>query len=422
VRGEAAPSSGRAYHPGRRVERDTLGELALPSDALYGIHTARALQNLSVSRRPLGSCAPYARALGVVKGAAAQANAEAGALAPELAQAIHLAAGGLSSGEFDHALVADLLGGGGSIAVHMNVAEVIANVASESLGGRRGQYVPVHPKQHVNASQSTADVCHTALRLAILEQSRILLSTLEALARTIDAKLGELGHVPTLARTCLQDALPTTLALLFVGHAALVRRRATELAHSLEALQAVTLGGTVIGSGEGAPARYRDRVVPLLAARAGVELSRHPSPCDALQNGDDVAALSGKLALLAHGLVKIAQDLRLLGSGPRGGMGELVLPHVQEGSSFFGDKSNPVVPETLLQCCFQVLGCDHAVQAALEHGELHLNVFDGLAALNVLDALELLSNAVLRFDQGCMRGLAANEARCRELASFGRTS
>ena len=228
--------------------------------------------------------------------------------------------------------------------------------------------------------------------------------------------------VPTLARTCLQDAMPTTLSLLFGGHAGLIRRRAQELRHSLEALHLVALGGTVIGSGEGAPVRYRERVVPLLAARAGVELRPHPSPCDLLQNSDDVGLVSAQLALLAHGLAKIARDLRLLGSGPRGGLGEFVLPHVQEGSSFFTDKSNPVVPETLLQACFQVLGCDRAVQAVLEQAELYLNVFDGLAALNVLDALAWLSNAVSRFDEGCMRGLVANEARCRELAAFGRTS
>jgi aspartate ammonia-lyase len=420
VQGERPPSEDAAC--ATRIERDALGELALPADALYGIHTARALRNLSFSRRSLGSCAPYARALGVVKGAAARANGEAGILAPELARAIEAAASQISSGALDGALVADLLGGGGSIAVHMNVAEVIANLASESLGGRRGEYIPVHPKRHVNASQSTADVCHTALRLAILARSGVLLTALEALAATIDAKIRELGHVPTLARTCLQDALPTTLALLFSGHAALIRRRAAELARSLEALRAVTLGGTVIGSGEGAPERYRERVVPLLAARAGVELRRHPFPFDPLQNGDDVGAVSAQLALLAHGLAKIAQDLRLLASGPRGGLGELALPHVQEGSSFFADKSNPLVPETLLQACFQVLGCDRAVQAALEHGELHLNVFDGLAAVNVLDALELLSNAVSRFDERCVRGLVANEARCRELAGLGRTS
>ena len=421
VPGEAPPLD-EAFCNSTRIERDALGPLALPADALYGIHTARALKNLSFSHRALRSCAPYTRTLGIVKGVAAGANAEAGVLAPELALAIERASGQVSSGVFDQALVADLLGGGGSIAVHMNVAEVIANVASESLGGRRGGYVPIHPKQHVNASQSTADVCHTALRLAILERGAVLLAGLEALAATTDAKIRELGHVPTLARTCLQDALPTTLALLFAGHAALVRRRAKELAHSLEALHDVTLGGTVIGTGQGAPPRYRERVVPLLAARTGLDLRAHPAPGDALQNADDVGAVSAQLALLAHGLAKIAQDLRLLASGPRGGMGELALPHVQEGSSFFADKSNPLVAETLLQSCFQTLGCDRAVQAGLEHGELYLNVFDGLAAVNVLDALELLANAILRFRERCLEGLAANEARCRELASFGRTS
>jgi aspartate ammonia-lyase len=421
VPGERSPSE-EVSSDTRRVERDALGELALPAEALYGIHTARALQSLSVSRRSLGSCTPYVRALAAVKGAAARANADAGVLSAEIAHAIDLASSRISCGALDHALVADLLSGGGSIAVHMNMAEVIANVASESLGGRRGEYALVHPKRHVNASQSTADVCHTALRLAILEQSSSLLTALKELAASFDAKVRELGHVPTLARTCLQDALPTTLALLFSGHTALVRRRAAELLHSLEGLHSVALGGTVLGSGDGAPAGYRERVVPLLAARTGVALRAHPAPFDLLQNGDDLGAVSAQLALLAQGLAKIAEDLRLLGSGPRGGFGEITLPHLQEGSSFFANKSNPLVPETLLHACFQTLGCDRAVQAALAHAELHLNVFDGLAALNVLDALELLSHAVARFNEGCVRGLVANEARCRELASFGRAS
>lgn len=404
-----------------RIERDALGEVEIPDHALWGIQTARAVENLSFSGRRLGACRPYVRALGLVKRACARANADAGVLPGDLARAIDAGCAALASGELGDHLIADLLGGGGSIGVHVNVCEVIANVANESLGRRRGEYDPVDPKRHVGASQSTADVCHTALRLAILEEGGGLVAALSTLAASLEAKVAELGHVPTLARTCLQDALPTTQALLFVGHAALVRRRLTELARSVDALRAVALGGTVIGTGEGAPQRYRERVVSFLAALASTPLRSHPSPADALQNGDDVAAVSAHLALLAHGLLKIASDLRLLASGPRGGLGELTLPHVQEGSSFFADKSNPVVAETLMQCAFQVLGCDRAVQAAAERAELHLHVFDGLAAVNVLDAVGLLARAVALFDERCVRGLRANEARCHELAAFGRT-
>ncbi len=408
--------------PSTRIERDALGEVEIPGDALWGIQTARARANLSFSGRTLGACAPYARALAVVKRACARANADAGVLPGDLARAIDAGCAALAAGEHREQLVADLFGGGGSIGVHANVCEVIANLANEGLGRRRGEYDPVHPKRHVGASQSTADVCHTALRLAILVEGGGLVAALSTLVVTLEAKLAELGPVPTLARTCLQDALPTTQSLLLGGHAALVRRRAGELVHSLEPLRDVALGGTVIGAGDGAPPRYRERVVPALAALTGTALQAHPSPPDALQNGDDVAAVSAQLALLAHGLLKIASDLRLLASGPRGGFGELALPHVQEGSSFFAGKSNPVVPETLMQCAFQVLGCDRAVQAAAERAELHLHVFDGLAAVNLLDAIGLLTRAITLFDERCLRGLRANEARCRELAAFGRTA
>jgi aspartate ammonia-lyase len=406
--------------PTTRVEHDTLGSVTLPADALYGIHTARAVENLGFTTRPLGSCPPYVHALGSVKRAAARANREAGVLTARVADAIEAATAPLLASQLLEQFPADLLGGGGSIGVHMNVNEVIANLASEHLGGRRGDYVPVHPFRHVSASQSTADVCHTALRLAVLNQWKGLRRVLGATVQTLRTQADGLADVPTLSRTCLQDALPSSLGVLFGDYAALLQRRTGELERTIHALRAVGLGGTVIGTADGAPPRYRERVLPILSEIAGWALvAREPLP-DALQNSDDIGGVSAQLALLAQALIKIAQDLRLLASGPQGGFGEISLPHVQAGSSFFSGKQNPVIPETVLQCAFQVLGCDRAVQAAVEHGELYLNVFDGLAAVNVLDAVDMLAGAVDRFEARCLRGLRANADRCRALAAFGK--
>ena len=406
--------------PATRVEHDALGSVTLPGDALYGIHTARALENLRFTTRSLGSCPPYLHALGTVKRAAARANREADVLTARLADAIEVATAPLLGGQLLDQFPADLLGGGGSIGVHMNVNEVVANLASEHLGGRRGESIPVHPFRHVNASQSTADVCHTALRLAVLNQWKALRHALGSTVQTLRDQADQLGDVPTLSRTCLQDALPATLGVLFSGYAALLQRRTGDLERAIYGLRAVALGGTVIGTGDGAPLRYRERVVAILSEIAGWALVRREPTPDALQNSDDVAAVSAQLALLAQALIKIAQDLRLLASGPQGGFGEIDLPHVQAGSSFFSGKQNPVIPETVLQCAFQVLGCDRTVQAAVEHAELYLNIFDGLAAVNVLDAIDMLAGAVGRFETRCLRGLRANKERCGALAAFGK--
>lgn len=413
-----APSGPQAW----RVERDALGSVRIEDRFLWGIETARSLENLSFSGRTLGACVPYLAALGLVKRAAARANREAGVLEARLAGALDAAAARVAAGELREHFPADLLGGGGSIGVHMNVNEVLANLANESLGGRRGEYAPLQPRAHVSLSQSTADVCHSALRLAALRQGARLGGALRDTAATLRGKAVETAQLPTLARTCLRDALPTQVGVLLGGHAALLERRAGEVERALQALRGVALGGTVIGSGEGAPARYRERVVPILAELAELPLAPRASLPDALQNTDDLRALSAELALLAEALLKIAADLRLLSSGPRGGLGELLLPPVQAGSSFFAGKQNPVVLESVIQCACQVLGADRAAQAAAERAELHLNVFDGQLGANVLDAQRMLAEVIERLDARCLRGLRADEERCRALAALAHES
>lgn len=398
-----------------REERDALGALSLPAAARYGIQTARALENLAFSRHRLADYPVYVAALAAVKRAAAQANRDAGVLAPVIADAIDAVAREVADGACAADFPVDLLGGGGSIGVNMNVNEVLANLASERLGGARGTYEPVHPLRDVNASQSTADVCHTAARLAVRAAAEPARWALDACATALAARAAAVTDLPALARTCLQDAMPTTADVLLRGHAAALTRRADGLGTALESLDAVVLGATVIGDGRGAPPAYRARVVPALAAVVGRPLHAHPHPADALQNGDDLAAVAAQLGLLARTLLKVAQDLRLLASGPHGGLGELRLPHVQAGSSFFAGKSNPVVPESVMQCAFQVLGAERAVQEAHARAELHLQVLDAVAVANVLDALAMLAAVLDRFDRRCLRGLEVNEARCREL-------
>jgi aspartate ammonia-lyase len=416
-RSSTAPRSAPA---GTRIENDLLGEHAVPADALYGIQTVRAIDNLRFSGRTLGNYPDYIRALATVKKAAARANRDAHVIDARCQGAIEQACDALIRGEHLDQFPVDMLAGGGSIAVNMNLNEVIANLASEYLGGARGDYQPVHPKLQVNASQSTADVCHTAARMTVLNRWNGLRRALGRCVKVFRAKAAELRPVVTISRTCLQDALPVSLGELFGGHAEVIERRAGKLAQSMRALARINLGGTAIGSGSGAPAIYRNTIVRRLNEISRQKFVRRRNLYDAAQNIDDLAVVSAELAMLAEILIKIAQDLRLLGSGPEGGFGEIILPAVQEGSSIFPGKINPAIPETLMQCCFQVMGCERATRLALERGELNLNVFEGAAAANVFDAIEMMRQAVTLFGDRCVSGIVANKKRCRELASRAR--
>src|ERR1700735_4357199 len=315
---------------GTRVEKDLLGERAVPADALYGIHTVRAVENLGFSGRNLADHPDYIRALATVKKAAARANREAHAIDARRQDAIERACDALIRGEHLAQFPIDMLAGGGSIAVNLNLNEVIANLASEHLGGTRGTYQPVHPKLHVNASQSTADVCHTAVRMTVLSRWSGLRRVLAKCVATFRAKAAELRPIITISRTCLQDASRVSLGEIFGGHAEVIARRAGEIERSVRALTRINLGGTAIGSGSGASASYRRAILKRLNEIAGQKFTLRPNLCDAAQNIDDLGAVSAQLAMLAEVLIKIAQDLRLLASGPNGGCCEIILPAVQE--------------------------------------------------------------------------------------------
>jgi aspartate ammonia-lyase len=405
---------------GARIEKDLLGEREVPADALYGIQTVRAVENLSFSDCLLQQYPDYIRALATVKKAAARANREAHVIDARRQGAIEYACDALIRGEHLAQFPVDMLAGGGSIAINMNVNEVIANLANEHLGAARGTYQPVHPKMHVNASQSTADVCHTAVRMTVLARWSGLRRALRKCVAAFRAKAGELRPVVTISRTCLQDAGRVSLGELFGGQAEVIARRSDELARSVRELSQINLGGTAIGSGSGAPVIYRRTILRRLNEITAQKFALRSNLYDAAQNIDELAAVSAQIGMLAEVLIKVAQDLRLLGSGPQGGFGEIILPAVQEGSSIFPGKINPVIPETMIQCCFQVLGCERAVRLALERGELNLNVFEGAAAANVLDAIEMMERSIALFTERCISGMVANRKRCRELASRAR--
>lgn len=405
-----------------RTEEDRFGTITLPDECLYGIQTARCLENLSFSGFELSRYPRLITSLALVKRACAQTNAHSSVISKNIAKAIESACITLEAGEHHDQFPIDMLHGGGSIGFNVNINEVIANLANISLGEKPGSYNPVQVKQHVNACQSTADVCHTALRLALLAAGDQLLEELASLKHSLNSKKQELAPIQTIARTCLQDAMNVSLGTYFEGYEELVNRRSAELAHKLEALHRINLGGTVIGSGDGATPEYRNIVVEILSAVAGKKLTLRQSLYDAAQNMDDVAAVSAELRILAQSMIKVAMDIRLLSSGPQTGFAEIILPAVQDGSSFFVHKINPVVPETLIQGCMQVIGADRVVQAALEHGELNLNIFEGIAAKNLLEAFSMLTSSLRLFRLRCLDGITANEERCKQYASNNRFS
>jgi aspartate ammonia-lyase len=400
-----------------RFEEDAFGRVELPDDALYGIQTLRSVENLSFSGRMLKAYPDFLAALSEVKRAAARANERAGSLPRSISQAIEEACEEIRQGYHNDQFIVDAYHGGGSIGSNMNMNEVVANLANELLGGTSGDYKPVNPAEHVNASQSTSDACHTALRIAVVRCGARLNGMLGRLIEAIERKSTELMQVPTITRTCLQDGMQDTLGTMFTGFAQGLRRRTGQLELAVIAVSAVNLGGTVIGSGVGASEAYREHVIDALNEVTGLTLRHRDDLYDAAQNMDDLAAVSSELQLLSGLLIKIAKDFRLLSSGPEAGFGELRLPAVQAGSSFFPGKINPVIPETLIQCCFQVIGLDRSVQASLEHGELNLNVWEGLAGFNVLDSLGMMERAVALFTDKCVTGIEADESRCQQLSS-----
>lgn len=393
-----------------RSERDALGEVAVPADALFGAHTVRALENFGVSGEAVRQRPDLVAAFGHVKAAAAQANVTCGVLDQGIAAAIRDAARQVARGKHDEQFPIDLVHGGGGTAVHMNVNEVIANLANESLGGRRGMYYPVHPNDHVNRSQSTNDVFPTALGLATVVTGRRAINRIDGLAAALTKKASQSARVERIGRTCLQDAVPLTVGQTHVAQAHAITRTTSALGRSLDALLAVPLGATVIGTGIGSPPGYRERVLEFLAAESGLEVFGSEDLFDALANLDcyvDVAAQVVRVSLV---MAKIAADLRFLASGA---VGEMRLPAVQVGSSIMPGKVNPVIPELVMQVSYEARGMSTIVEAAVAAGELELNAMEPVISRHLLGSLHDVGRVAEIFADRCIAGLEWNEPALR---------
>ncbi|MFZ5651383.1 MAG: aspartate ammonia-lyase [Bacillota bacterium] len=394
-----------------RVETDFLGPVEVPRDAYYGIHTARAAANFPVSG--IKTHTALIRALAMVKQAAATANVRAGILDPKKGQAIARAAEEVSGGLLADQFIVDALQGGAGTSTNMNMNEVLANRAIEILGGEKGEYSVVDPLMHVNLSQSTNDVYPTALRIAATGMVLRLSDSMAGLQAALQEKESEFAGVLKLGRTEMQDAVPITLGQEFGAYAEAVARDRWRLYKAEERLRQVNLGGTAVGTGLNADRKYIFTVIEVLRDITGHGLSRAENTVDLTQNADVFVEVSGLLKAAAVNLAKIAGDLRLLSSGPLGGLAEIRLPQCQPGSSIMPGKVNPVIPEMVAQAAFQVMGNDQVAAMAASGGQLELNAFMPLIAHNLLQSLDILANAADIFAEKCIRGITADIGRCR---------
>ena len=397
-----------------RVEKDTMGEVRVPAGALWGAQTARAVENFPISG--LRAHPAFVDATVRIKIAAARANARLGLLPRRKARAIEAAAREVLAGRWREHFVVDAYQAGAGTSHHMNVNEVLANRATELLGGRRGAERLVDPNDDVNMAQSTNDVVPTAIRLAALELAPAVVEALSGLARTFEGKARRWDGVVKSGRTHLMDATPIRLGQEVSGWAAALSAAAARVRDGLPELSLLGIGGTAVGTGLNAHPRFRALVVAELERLTAVPLTPAPNPFYAMQSLAPFVALSGALRVAALELLRIGGDVRLLGSGPNTGLGELRLPPVQPGSSIMPGKVNPSMAEMLAMVSYQVIGLDAAIAGAASGGQLELNVMMPLVAFDLCHALEILAAAVRAFDRRCARGLEADPGRARRFA------
>ncbi|MBR8743339.1 aspartate ammonia-lyase [Nocardiopsis sp. MG754419] len=397
-----------AERDGERTESDALGEVTLPVDALWGVHTARARANFPVTGRPCGELRDLVWAYGAVKLAACRANARQGTLDPTRERAIAEACRELMSGELDGAILVDRIQGGAGTSTNMNVNEVVANRALRILGHAPGTRTVIDPLDHVNLGQSTNDTYPTALRLAVHRAIERLVPALAGLADAFEARAADFGDIVKIGRTQLQDAVPMTLGQEFGAFAETIREDGARLVEVLPHLREVNLGATAIGTGITAGVEYRRNVVTDLAEVTGYPLTAASDLIEATSDTGVFVLVSGLLKRCAVKLSKIANDLRLLASGPQAGLREITLPPVQAGSSIMPGKVNPVIPETVNQVAFLVVGADATVTMAAEAGQLQLNAFGPVIATSLLDSIDLLTRAADLFTDRCVRGIGAD--------------
>ena len=398
-----------------RTEHDLLGDRAVPADAYYGIHTLRALENFPITGTAISIYPDLLVALACVKQAAAIANAELGLLDEERSMAIRLACEEVREGKLHEEFVVDVIQGGAGTSSNMNANEVICNRALEKLGAAKGEYSRLHPLDHVNLSQSTNDVYPTAIKLALQLGIRRLLEEMAFLRKAFHGKAAEFADVLKVGRTQLQDAVPMTLGQEFSTYAVMVSEDESRLAEAAELIREINLGATAIGTGINAHPDYAPLVTRRLAEVSGIAFVVSPNLIEATQDAGSFVQLSGVLKRIAVKLSKICNDLRLLSSGPRAGIGEIALPSVQAGSSIMPGKVNPVIPEVMNQIAFEVIGNDITVTMAAEGGQLQLNAFEPVIAHSLFKSLYHLAAGCRTLGERCIKGITANRARARQL-------
>ena len=394
-----------------RVETDSMGSMAVPADAYYGIHTARALDNFAISGVPLSSYPQFVDALVMVKQAAALTNRHLGLLDAVRADAIVAACDEIRSGRLHRSFLVDMIQGGAGTSTNMNTNEVIANRALEILGRRPGEYEYLHPLEHVNLSQSTNDTYPTAIKIALQVHISDLHAALTELAAAFADKAQEFGGVLKMGRTQLQDAVPMTLGQEFGTYAVMVGEDAERLLEARRLVSEINLGGTAIGTGLNAHPGYANLVCRTLSELTGLALETATDLIEATQDVGAFVQLSGVLKRTALKLSKICNDLRLLSSGPRAGLNEINLPAVQAGSSIMPGKVNPVIPEAVNQVAFEVVGNDVTISMAAEAGQLQLNAFEPIIAHSLFKSLTHLEAACRSLIDKCVTGITANAER-----------
>ena len=391
-----------------RTEVDFLGSMEVPADAYWGVQTARAIENFPITGQKISNMPNLIRALAHIKKAAASVNSELGAISSAHARAIVQACDEIVAGQLHDQFVVDVIQGGAGTSTNMNANEVIANRGLELMGFARGRYDMLHPNDHVNASQSTNDVYPTALRLAAWTGIGRLLLALAGLREAFDQKAKAFEDILKIGRTQLQDAVPMTLGQEMLAYAVMLGEDEQRLSEARALMLEVNLGATAIGTGINAPAGYAKNVVDRLAQYSGVPVVASPNLVEATQDTGAFVQLSGVLKRIACKLSKIANDLRLLSSGPQAGLGDIFLPARQAGSSIMPGKVNPVIPEVVNQVAYEVIGNDLMITMASESGQLQLNAFEPVMGWALTNSIEHLTNACNTFQHHCVRGIEAN--------------
>lgn len=398
-----------------RIERDMVGSQAIDENVYYGLQSLRARENFHITGRKQSK--RFTSSLAEIKKAAALVNGETGHLPAHIRDAIVQACDEILEGQFADQFITDPIQGGAGTSYNMNMNEVVANRAIEILGGQKGDYSIVHPNDHVNMSQSTNDVIPTAGKMTVLKLMDGLIEQMERLAAALGAKEKEFDHILKMGRTQMQDAVPIRLGQEFGAYRSMVERDLVRMKRFPEELKYVNMGGTAIGTCINAEKEYVQKIVPMLSEVSGLKLESAPNLIDATQNVDCFVAVSGGLRIAALNLSKMANDLRMMSSGPRTGFHEINLPPRQNGSSIMPGKVNPVIPEVVSQVAFNIVGNDVTIAMAAEAGQLELNAFEPVIFYNLFESIKSLTGAVRTLVDNCISGIVANEDHCEELVN-----